>query len=125
VPFSAPDGDEAGQKLAESAFAMAYGKVNLAHHGAIGVAQQPLASHELGAALERGRTTHAQYVLWGLVEPTAGRDVITVKIAKVADGSITWSKSYQAAGADPAVIAADVNSHVPTLADKQPRNEPP
>jgi len=118
VPFGAPEGDAAGQKLADSAFAMAYGKVNLAHHGAIGVAQEPLASHELGAALERGRTIHAQYVLWGLVEPAEGHDVFTVKIAKVADGTVTWSKSYQAAAADPAVIAADVNAHVPSAADK-------
>jgi len=116
VPFAAPDDDAAGQKLADSAFAMAYGKLNLTHQGAVSVAKEPLASHELGAALERARTNHAQYVLWGIVNPADGPEVLTIKIAKVQDGSISWSKSYEVADADPAKIASDVNAHLPAVA---------
>jgi hypothetical protein len=41
--------------------------------------------------------------------------VLTIKIATVADGSVFWSKSYAAAGADPAKIAADVDANIPPL----------
>jgi hypothetical protein len=118
VPFGAPDDDAAAQKLAQSAFSTAYGKVNLAHEGAVGLAEEPLASHELGAALERARTNHAQYVLWGIVEPADGQEVLTIKIAKVQDGRVIWSKSYEGDSPDPAAIAADVNSHMPAVAVK-------
>jgi hypothetical protein len=33
----------------------------------------------------------------------------------VSDGTVVWSKSYPVAGADPAKIAAEVDSHVPAL----------
>jgi len=35
----------------------------------------------------------------------------------VADGSLAWTKSYPAKDADPAAIAADVESHIPALDD--------
>jgi hypothetical protein len=36
----------------------------------------------------------------------------------VADGSVVWSKSYPAAGADPAKIAAEVDAKIPPLEPK-------
>jgi hypothetical protein len=33
----------------------------------------------------------------------------------VSDGTIVWSKAYPVAGADPAKIASEVDSHVPAL----------
>jgi hypothetical protein len=72
----------------------------------------------LGAALERARANHSIYVLCGTVETVDGAEVLTVKIAAVAGGSLVWSKSYPAAGADPAKIAADVEEKIPPLAPK-------
>jgi hypothetical protein len=36
-------------------------------------------------------------------------------MAKVSDGRIVWSKSFPVADADPAKIAAEVDSQVPSL----------
>jgi TolB-like protein len=118
IPFTAPAGDAAAEKLANSAFAMAYGMASIAHHGQVNLSKDPLPSRELGAALERARANHSIYVLCGTVETVDGAEVLTVKIAAVADGSLVWSKSYPAAGADPAKIAAEVEAKIPPLAPK-------
>jgi TolB-like protein len=118
IPFTAPPGDTAAQKLANSTFAMTYGMASISHHGQVSLAKDPLSSRELGAALERGRANHSTYVLYGTVDKdkVSGTEVLTVKIAAVADGSVVWSKSYDAAGADPSRIAADVDAKIPALA---------
>ena len=117
IPFTAPAGDPVAEKLADSAFAQVYGRVAISHHGQMGLPKEPLMSHDLGAALERGRANHSAYVLWGALESQASTQVLAIKIAAVADGSIVWSKSYPAAGADPEKIAAEVDSKVPALDD--------
>jgi hypothetical protein len=116
IPFTAPAGDTAAQNLAESAFATAYGKVSLSHHGQVSVTTEPLPSRDLGAALERGRANHSAYVLSGTVDTVGKTQALTVKIARVADGSVIWSKTYPAAGADPAKIASEVEAKIPALA---------
>jgi TolB-like protein len=118
VPFTAPAGDAAAGKLADSVFAMVYGMASISHHGQVSLTRDPLHSRELGAALERGRTSHATYVLWGTVDTIDGALVLTVKIATVVDGSVVWSKSYPAAGADPTQIASEVNGKIPPLTSK-------
>lgn len=118
VPFTAPAGDAAAAKLADSTFAMTYGRVSMSHQGEVSLTQDPLPSRELGAALERGRASHSSYVLYGTVDPSGGAQALTVKIAKVEDGSVVWSKSYPAAGADPDKIAAEVAAKIPALAPK-------
>lgn len=115
IPFTAPAGDTAAQKLAESAFATAYGKVSLSRHGQVSVTTDPLPSRDLGAALERGRANHSSYVLCGTVDTVGKSQTLTVKIAKVADGSVIWSKAYPAP-ADPTKIAAEVEAKIPALA---------
>jgi TolB-like protein len=116
IPFTAPAGDQAAGKLADSAFAMSYGMVSISHHGQVSLTKDPLPSRDLGAALERGRANHSTYVLCGTVDRVDGAEALTVKIATVADGSVLWSKSYPAAGADPAKIAAEVDAKIPPLA---------
>jgi TolB-like protein len=116
IPFTAPAGDAAAQKLAESAFATAYGKVSLSRHGQVSVSTEPLPSRDLGAALERGRANHSTYVLCGSVDSVGKAQVLTVKIAKVADGSVIWSKTYPAAGADPTAMASEVEANIPPSA---------
>jgi TolB-like protein len=115
IAFTAPAGDAAAEKLADSAFAMTYGMVSISRHGQVGLTKEPLLSQDLGAALERARANHSTYVLCGTVEEVEHAPLLTVRIAKVADGSVVWSKAYPAAGADPAKIAAEVDAHVPAL----------
>jgi TolB-like protein len=115
IPFTAAEGDKAGEKVASSTFAMVYGRIEIAKHGLVGLAKEPLLSRDFGAALERGRANHSTYVLYGTIETVAAASVLTVKIATVEDGSIVWSKSYPVAGADPAQIATEVESKLPDL----------
>jgi TolB-like protein len=115
VPFTAPAGDAGARKLADSTFAMAYGMVSIAHRGQVSLIKEPLPSRDLGAALERGRANHSRYVLFGTVDTINSAQVLTVKIATAADGSVLWAKSYPTTGADPARIASEVEAKIPTL----------
>jgi len=117
VPFSAPSDDPAAQKLADSLFALVYGRVAMSHHGHVGLTDQPLASLEPAVAAERGRTNHSTYVLYGAIDSQSPAQSFTVKIVSVVDGTVLWSQSYPVAGADPAKIAAEVDSKVPRLAE--------
>src|SRR5215469_12609571 len=100
IPFSAPSDDPAAQKLADSAFAQVYGRVELSHHGQVGLTKESLAAPDLSAAVERGRALHSKYVLYGAVDEPAHN--LTVKMVAVSDGSLLWSQSYSVANADPA-----------------------
>jgi TolB-like protein len=115
VPFAAAPGDEAGAKLADSTFAQVYGRISISHGRQVGL--EPLTSHDLSLAMDRARELHSSFVLWGTVEQQGGAPMLTVKIVMVEDGSVEWSKSYPVAGADPAKIASDVDSHIPSLDD--------
>jgi len=120
IPFTAPSGDAAAEKLADSTFAMVFGMASMSHHGQVSLTKDPLPSRDLGAALERGRASHSTYVLCGTVDAAGGARALTVKIATVADGSVVWSKSYPIATADSAKIAAEVESKIPSLAPAGP-----
>jgi TolB-like protein len=115
IPFSAPSDDPAAQKLADSMFAQVYGRVELSHHGQVGLTKEPLSAADLSAAVKHGRALHSKYVLYGAVDKPAQN--LTVNMVAVADGSLLWSQSYSVANADPAKIAAEVNSKVPALSD--------
>jgi TIR domain len=117
IPFTAPAGDAVAQSFADSAFAMAYGKASLSHNGQVSTTSDPLPSRELGAALERARANHSDYVLYGTVDTVGKVQALTVKIAKVGDGSVVWSKTYPTP-ADPAIIAAEVAAKIPPLAPR-------
>lgn len=114
IPFGAPAGDPAAGKLADSTFAQVYGRLAISHHGHVGLTGEALASLDSAAAAARGREHEAKYVLYGAVDAAHG---LTVKLLSVKDGSVLWSGSYPAAGADPAAIAAQVDAHVPAAAD--------
>jgi hypothetical protein len=127
IPFTAPAGDAAAAKLADSTFALVYGRIALTHHGQVGVPKDAPPSGDLAAALERGRAARSSYVLWGAVESQATESqaaespapmqTLTIKIASVEDGDVVWSKSYPVPAADPRKIAAEVNANVPSLDD--------
>ena len=117
IPFTAPAGNAEAAKIADSTFVLVYGKLAIAHHGQVGLSQESAACDDSKSALERGRSNHSAYVLCGAIGTDAAAEVLSVKIFKVSDGSVVWSKSYPVAGADAAKIAEEVNSRVPTLDD--------
>lgn len=117
IPFTAPAGNSDAAKLADSAFAQVYGKVAIANKGRVGLSQESAACDESKAAIERGRSNHSAYVLCGAIEAAAAAPALTVKILKVSDDALVWSKSYPVAGADPNKIAEEVKSHIPALDD--------
>jgi len=118
MPFTAPAGDSEAGKLADSTFALVYGKLAIAHHGSVGLSKEADACSDLKSALDRGRSNHSKYVLCGAIGAEAGVKVLTVKMAKVDDGATLWSKAYPVVGADPTAIAVDVDSKVPSLTDE-------
>jgi TolB-like protein len=115
MPFTAPAGDTEAAKLADSAFALVYGKMAMSHHGRVGLSQESVPCGNVKSAVARGRSSHSQYVLCGTIGSDAAVQVLNIKMAKVSDGRIVWSKSFPVAGADPAKIAAEVDSQVPSL----------
>ena len=117
IPFTAPTGNAEAAKIADSTFALVYGKIAIAHHGRVGLSQESAPCDDSKSALERGRSNHSAYVLCGTIGTEGAAQVLSVKISKVSDGSMVWSKSYPVAGADPAEIAEEVNSRVPELED--------
>jgi TolB-like protein len=117
IPFTAPAGNAEAAKIADSTFALVYGKLAVAHHGRVGLSQEPAPCDDSKSAVERGRSNHSAYVLCGAIGTEAAAQVLSIKISKVSDGSVVWSKSYPVTGADPAKIADEVNSRIPTLDD--------
>ncbi len=117
IPFGAPAGDAAAQRLADSTFAQVYGRIAISHHGHVGLTSEPLASLDTAAAVAHGREHEAKYVLYGAVDRQSPTQSLTVKLLSVADGSVLWSGSYPLTGADPAAIATQIDAKVPAAED--------
>lgn len=117
IPFAAPTDDAAAQRLAGTVFSQVYGRLAIASHGHAALADEPLPTLDASAALEQGRARHSAYIVYGAVAPGGSDLRLTVRILAVEDGSGVWSKSYALTGADPAAIAQEVSSHVPSPAD--------
>jgi len=117
IPFTAPAGNAEASKIADSTFALVYGKIAIAHRGRVGLSQESARCDDAKPAVDLGRSNHSAYILCGTIGSEAGAQVLSVKFADVSDGTVSWSKSYSVAGADPAKIAEEVNSHVPNLAE--------
>jgi hypothetical protein len=112
--FSAATDDAAGRALADSAFAMAYGRLAISHRRQVSLAQTP-SSNDLSAAVARGKSANARFVLWGSVDRLGNVPHLMVKLASVSDGASVWSNMYPVEGADPAKIALDVEKHIPPV----------
>ncbi len=117
APFSAPAGDSAAEKLANAAFAQVYGRIAISSHGHVGLTTDLPSTSDPAAAAKEGRAHHAKYVLYGAVDHQPPGENLTVSLVMVSDGSLLWSKSYPLASADPAAIAAEVDSKVPKADD--------
>ena len=114
IPFAAPTADPSAGKLADAAFAQAYGRLAVSHAGRVGLDKDSSASSDASAALDRARASHSAYVLYGAVKPEGAAEVLTVTITKVADGSVAWTQSYPVSSADPIKIATDIDAKVPS-----------
>ncbi|MGB6487015.1 MAG: toll/interleukin-1 receptor domain-containing protein [Steroidobacteraceae bacterium] len=117
IPFATPAGDAAAQKLAGSVFTQLYGRLAIARHGHVALADQPLPTLATSAALAQGRAHDSSYIVYGAVAGGAPDQQLTVKVINVGDSSVSWSKAYHVTGADPAGIAAEISAHVPTSDD--------
>jgi TolB-like protein len=119
IPFAAPKGDAAAQAIADSAFAQVYGRIAIAHHGKVALAEDHVPACSLESVLARARKNQSAYAVCGSVDTQAPDQTLNIMIATVANGSILWSKSYPVAGADPEKIAAEVSSKLPPLDDDE------
>jgi TIR domain len=117
IPFTAPAGNAEAAKIADSTFALVYGKIAIAHQGSVGLSKESAPCDDSKSAVQRGQSNHSAYVLCGAIGTEAAAPALLIRLSKVSDGSAVWSKSYPVAGADPAKIADEVNSHVPDLDD--------
>jgi TolB-like protein len=117
MPFTSPAGDTEASRLADATFAQVYGKTAISHRGRVGLSPEPVPCGDVKAAVEKGRLNHSRYILCGTIGADASTQALTIKMAKVSDGTIRWSKSFPLAGADPAKIAAEVDAQVPSLED--------
>ena len=116
TPFTAPAGDRYASNIADATFAQVYGKTAISHRGRVGLSPESVPCGDVKSAVEKGRLNHSKYVLCGsIAADAAAAQALTIKMAKVSDGTILWSKSYPLVGADPAKIAAEVDSQVPSL----------
>jgi hypothetical protein len=117
VPFLAPAGDPAAAKLADSAFALLFGRLSISHTGKVGLSPEPLGPTDVDGAVNRGQTAKAKYVIVGGIEGPAGSPVLGIEIIRVSDRSVVWTKNYPVASADPNAIATEVESKLPSLDD--------
>lgn len=117
IPFASPAGDAAAQKLAGSVFTQVYGRLAIARHGHVALADEPMAASDTSVALIKGRAHGSSYIVLGGIAGSAPDQQLSIKVLSSEDGSVSWSKSYPVAGADPAGIAAEVSAHVPSSDD--------
>ena len=69
------------------------------------------------AAVDLGKARQSHYVLYGGVDGQVTPASLVVKIVAVADGSVAWTESYPVTSADPAAIAATVDTKLQGLED--------
>jgi hypothetical protein len=113
IRFTAPAATPAEVKVADSTFALLYGRLSIATPGKVGLGQDTLAPLDPPAAQLLGRANHAQYVVYGGVESKGPDRVLTITVEEVDDATITWTKSYPIATADPEAIAPEVEKAIP------------
>ena len=117
IPFLAPVDNPAAAKLANSTFALLYGRLSLSSQGKVGLSKDPLLSLDSAAAVQRARDSHSRFVVFGGVQEVGGARVLTVEIIKVSDSTVVWTKDYSIADADPSTIATEVEEKIPGLGD--------
>jgi hypothetical protein len=93
VPFSAPAAATPEAKLADSTFAILYGRLAISHKESVGLSKESLSTLDTNMAVERGKTEHATYVVFGGVENPGPTAALRVAVVKVSDASVIWDTS--------------------------------
>lgn len=113
IPFSAPASDPDALRVASSTFAQLFGRLVIAHHHGVALLPQQLSSpFDPSAAAEQGREHHSTYVIYGGVQEGSKPPSLTVSLLDVEDTAVVWTGSFPMFNADPAAIAAEVDSRV-------------
>jgi hypothetical protein len=116
IPFAAPPtANPEDAKLANTTFALLYGRLSISHQGQVALSAEPISTLDTSSAVDRGRKGQSSYVICGGIENRGGVAALTVDLIKVSDGSLVWSKSYPVSNADPSAIASEVEARVPSL----------
>ena len=100
-------------KLADSTFALLYGRISISSQGKVGLAKDTLAPLTVLSAQALGLASHAQYIVFGQVEAQGANRDLTITIEDVNEASVLWSKSYPVGTADPETIAPEVEKNIP------------
>lgn len=117
VPFGAPTTGTPEAKLADSTFAILYGRLAISHKESVGLSKDALPTLDTNMAAERGKTERATYVVFGGIENPGPTAALRVAVVRVSDASVIWDTSYPLAGSDPSTIATEVDSKVPAIDD--------
>ena len=117
MPFSAPTTGTPEAKLADSTFAILYGRLAISHKESVGLSKDTLSTLDTSMAAERGKAERATFVVFGGIENPGPTAALRVAVVKVSDASVIWDTSYPLAGADPSTIATEVDSKVPAIDD--------
>jgi hypothetical protein len=115
--FTAPADQAAEVKVADSTFALLYGRLSIATPGKVGLGQDTLTALDPAGAQALGRASHSEYVIYGGVETKGADRVLTVTVEEVDDATIIWTKSYPVATANPETIAPEAEKAIPKLGD--------
>jgi len=117
VRFTAPADVPAEVKVADSTFALFYGRISLSSQGKVGLGKDTLAPLGVTSAQLLGLASHSQYIVYGGVESKGAERVLTVTVEDVAEATVLWTKSYPVGSADPEVIAPEIEKNIPKPED--------
>lgn len=117
LPFTAPVGDEAANKLAEAAFAQTYTRISMSQHGRLIAGEGGVVDCDMKAMLERGKARDTEFVLCGHVGAAGPSQALSVSLVNTKKDKPLWSALYPVAAADPAKVALDVAAQVPSKDD--------
>jgi hypothetical protein len=115
IRFTAPAESPAEVKVADSTFALLYGRLSIAGPGKVGLGRvnlSPGLTLDAVSAQALGKANNSDYVVYGAVETKGADRVLTVKVEEVDGAGIVWSKSYPIATADPEAIAPEIEKAI-------------
>ncbi len=124
VPFAPPNAEDPPSKFAHAVFLSLYGRLSLERRAEVGVTT-PAPEAAAGAPdvlLARAVQLGANFILSASPVIDDASPALKVQLVAVPGGSVQWSESYPATGADPTVIAQKIGDAVlPLVPKKGPR----
>lgn len=129
VPFARPNADRAGDKFAHNVFLSLYGRLALERRNEISVVP-PLRTPPTTDVLQtRAAALNASFLLAADPVPDGADAALTIKLFSAADSKIVWTEAFPILGADSAVVAEKISTHigehVPRKDPRRPKGPPP